>query len=339
MADCLFIVYKGRIGIYIGGERKANIDSGGYFGEMALDKESVRSADAVAETETVLFVLKDIDYKRIVFSLKNLEKSCNLKIIVNIPLFSNMSYNKMQNLLNSCALAVFNAAEFVFDISSHSNSFYILQKGVVELQIFVKVEKVNKWPVGTRSWNVRQVKQNYAVLLKTCKEGDYFGEYEILKGCERQMRAVVIETCKCLVVNSDEIKEHFWMRDERKIALIKEEYEHNILNTENDFKKKLMKKSESEQLLKTVIGNDTKRAQKLKEVLIARKQTEDRNLRKQLIENSKKEKIKGINSKAVKNPIFKTTDVTYTKNYSFENQFSKILKSSPRLQSSFSPEL
>jgi CRP-like cAMP-binding protein len=217
-ADCLFIVYKGRIGIYIAGDWKANIESGGYFGEMALDKDSVRSADAIAETDTTLFILKDIDYKRIVYSLKNLEKSLNLKLIVNIPLFVGMSYNKMQALINSCALAVFHPNDLIFDIESLSTSFYIIQKGTVELQIFVKVEKVNKWPVGTRSWNVRQIKQKYAVLFKTCKEGNYFGEYEILKGCERKMRAVVMETCKCLVINSEEIKEHFWMRDEKKLT-------------------------------------------------------------------------------------------------------------------------
>ena len=68
-----------------------------------------------------------------------------------------MSYGKIQGLLNSCALEVFNPEDIIFDIDSKSSNFYVLQKGVVELQIVISIEKVNKWPVGTKSWNIRQI--------------------------------------------------------------------------------------------------------------------------------------------------------------------------------------
>ena len=287
----------------------------------------MRTADAVTDRETYLFVLKDCDYKRIVFSLKKLEKSLNIKLLVNIPLFAGISFNKLQNILNSCALAVFNPGEKIYDIDSQSNSFYILQEGHIELQIIIEIEKINKWPIGPKSWNIRKVKKKYAVKLKDLKDGQYFGEFEVLKSCSRKMRALAMETCKCLVINSAELKDHYWIKDEKKLSEIRDEYEFGLTNTESVFKVNLKKKAENEEVLKNFIKDESKKGLKLKEVLKARKIQQDKILRKQLIENTKKEKIKGLEIDE-DNPIFKTVGISYKKNGMFEKRISKSSKNS-----------
>lgn len=335
--ECLYIVYKGRVIIMLEGEQKAHVDSGGYFGELALDRDQIRTADAITETDTYLFVIKDSDYKRIVFSLKNLEKSLNLKLLINISLFQGISYTKLQSILNSCAIAVFNPGDKIFDTNSISTSFYIIQSGLIELQIIIDIEKTNKWPVGPKTWNIREIKKRYAVKLKECKGSEYFGEFEIIKNCNRKMRAIAIETCKCLVLNSEELLSHYFIKDQKKLEEIVEEYEYSISSAEIEFRKNLQKKAENEQVLKTIIKNESKRSTKLKELFKERKKNEDEILRKQLIENSKKEKTRGLEIDE-ENPIFKTVGPDYKNSNWYQKRLSKINKDfsvSTRMKSPF----
>lgn len=335
--ECLYIVYRGKVIILLEGEQKAHVDPGGYFGELALDRDQIRTADAIAETDTYLFVIKDSDYKRIVFSLKNLEKSLNLKLLINISLFQGISYAKLQTILNSCAIAVFSPGDKIFDIDSNSTSFYIIQNGLIELQIIIEIEKTNKWPVGPKSWNIRQIKKKYAVKLKECKGSQYFGEFEIIKNCNRKMRAIAKETCKCLVLNSEELLSHYFIKDQKKLDEIVDEYEYSITLAESEFRKNLQKKVENEQVLKTIIENESKRSMKLKEAFKERKKTEDELLRKQLIENSKKEKTRGLEIDE-ENPIFKTVGPDFKNSSWYLKRHSKVDKGfseSARMKSPF----
>ena len=154
-----------------------------------------------------------------------------------------------------------------------------------------------------------------------------------MKSRDRQTRAVALETCKCLVINSSELKDHYWIKDEKKLTEIREEYELGIVDTEKMFRVNLKRKAENEEVLKNIIKDQSKKGLKLKEVLSARKVQEDKVLRKQLIENTKKEKIKGLEVDE-DNPIYRTVGMAYKKTGKFEKRFSMNALGSGRIQTS-----
>ena len=60
--DELFIVAQGQVAIYQGDTHLLNIGPGGHFGELAILRDDLRSATAVAEGDTSLFVITRQDF-------------------------------------------------------------------------------------------------------------------------------------------------------------------------------------------------------------------------------------------------------------------------------------
>jgi len=87
IADCMYLIYFGMVGIYVDGIRIGQRSQGESLGETALDNIKLRSADAFSETNVVLFKLKKIDYEHIILNLKKLEKHEYTKFIMTIPFF------------------------------------------------------------------------------------------------------------------------------------------------------------------------------------------------------------------------------------------------------------
>ena len=86
--DCMFIIYKGIVGIYVNNLRVGQRIAGDVIGETAMDTEKPRIADVIAEESLVLLRLKKIDYKSILANLKRLEKYENSKFLMTIEFFS-----------------------------------------------------------------------------------------------------------------------------------------------------------------------------------------------------------------------------------------------------------
>lgn len=318
IGDRLYMVYKGIVGIYIGKDRVAHYEEGGYFGELALDKETVRAADAIAETDVVLFTLTDLDYKRTLFSYKNLEKQKNMKIIINIPFFSCLGYLKMQNVLNSCASSIFNKGEVIYESGHTSHCFFIVKTGKVEIQIYIDVEKTNKWPIGSHLWNVRKVKSKYACPLKVVKEGEYFGEWEILNKENRKTRAVAIESSMCLMLNQQEFDICIGYQDEKLIGKINEDYKFSIEQSEKEFKSNINQKKHLRSLFPKSLCHTSEKTKKLRESILIKSDQEASLLKKRMIHNVTKNKTQDLKSlKALeKCRVIKSFDVNASKSKS-----------------------
>ncbi|OMJ70501.1 hypothetical protein SteCoe_31497 [Stentor coeruleus] len=296
IGDRLYMVYKGIVGIYIGKDRVAHYEEGGYFGELALDKETARAADAVAETDVVLFTLTDLDYKRTLFSYENLEKQNNMKILINIPFFSSLGYLKMQNILNSCASSTFHKDEVIYESGHSSHSFFIVKTGKVEIQIYIDVENTNKWPIGSHMWNIRKVKSKYAHPLKMIKEGEYFGEWEMLNKENRKTRAVALERSMCLMLNQKEFDACMGHYDEMLIKKINEEYKFNIEKSEGEFESNINKKKKLRSLFPKSQSITSEKTKKLRGSILIKSDQEASLLKKRMILNITKNKTKDLKS-------------------------------------------
>lgn len=92
----MYVIYKGTLGIYIKGNIKVGERLAGMvIGETALDNDSPRTADVVAETDVTLLKLKKTDYESIILNLKNLEKHENTRFLMAIPYFQRWSFVKV----------------------------------------------------------------------------------------------------------------------------------------------------------------------------------------------------------------------------------------------------
>ncbi|OMJ70349.1 hypothetical protein SteCoe_31680 [Stentor coeruleus] len=318
VGDRLYLVYKGTVGIYIGKDRVAHYEEGGYFGELALDKQTVRAADAVAETDAVVFTLTDFDYKRTLFSYNNLEKQKNMKIIINIPFFSCLGYLKMQNVLNSCASSTFNKDEVIYESGHASHSFFIVKSGKVEIQSYIDVEKTNKWPIGSHLWNVRKVKIKYVHPLKIVKEGEYFGEWEILNKENRKTRAVALESSMCLMLNQQEFDTCIGYQDEALVGKINEDYNFRIEQSEQEFKSNINQKKKLRSLFPKSLCLTSEKTKKLRESILIKSDLEASLLKKRIIHNVTKNKTKDLKSLNAleKCRIIKSFDTSILKNKS-----------------------
>ena len=92
----MYVIYKGVLGIYLKNNIKvAERVEGMVIGETALDNDSPRTANVIAETNVVLLKLKKTDYESIILNLKNLEKHENTRFLMTIPFFQRWSFVKV----------------------------------------------------------------------------------------------------------------------------------------------------------------------------------------------------------------------------------------------------
>lgn len=299
----MYIIYRGKVGIYKDSQRVGHCEEGGYFGELAFDKQSLRTADAIAEIASVLFQISEFDYSRIIYNFKNLEKYSNHKVFMEIPMLSNISIQKLQRLINSCAGSLFAKGEIIYEQGNQSQLFYILKSGTVELQIYAQIEKQNKWPIAANLWNVRKVKSKYVFPLKVVESGGFFGEFEIVNKKDRETRAVALEDCVCLCLTKHDYMKHVSGKDQSVVENINKKYQEEIARTEKRFREKINKSSENHSILSRVMDTSSQKLNKWKEALLVRKKIEKKNFSKRIIENVTKNQIRDLSNIKV-NPNF-----------------------------------
>lgn len=303
--DFVFIIYSGSVGIYLNSVKIAQNDEGGYFGDIALDKSSSRTADAIAETDVILFTIKAQDYKNIVFNYKTLEKHENCKFIQSIPFFSNWNFTKVQLLSNNLVPCIFKSGEVIYEFGEQSLVFYLVNRGKVEIQTFIVLKEKNRWPVGIHSWNIKKVTSEYVYPITTAGTGEFFGEFELLRKGKRETRAIALETTLCLSLNEDEFNSSFNPKEKEKLLKENKVCIPTHGGMEKSLRKKIRNQYENEKVLFDAMQiaylpvdkdsiND-KRSQKLKkwmESIRLRKKFEKEVIKSRIIKNTTKNKIK-----------------------------------------------
>lgn len=70
VGDCMFVIFSGEVGVYIGEENDkcvATLGANKVFGEKALENDSRRGATIIAHTRTVCLTLYKVDYNNIIY--------------------------------------------------------------------------------------------------------------------------------------------------------------------------------------------------------------------------------------------------------------------------------
>lgn len=214
--DCMFIIYKGQVGIYVNGLRVAHRVSGEVVGETALDTDKPRSADVIAEQVVVVLKLKKIDYSSILLTLKKLEKFESSKFLMKIEMFSKWSLPRMQVLCDYLIVSKYGPGEMIYEADSKSTGIYIILSGSVVFQKFCGIVKRNKWPVGLKSWEVQKVTNHFLIDVGRMEQGGIFGN-EAISNIPYLTRATSLGECTCLVLNTFECLQLFTKNDLNRI--------------------------------------------------------------------------------------------------------------------------
>lgn len=249
VADCMYLIYMGSVGIYVDGIRVGQRSQGESLGETALDNVKLRSADVFADTNLTLFRLKKTDYETIILNLKKLEKYEYTKFLMTIPYFQRWSFIKVQDLSNLLIQSYYKPGDVIYEKNDQSKTFYIIKEGLVQLQTYTNLEQQNKWPIGFRQWKLRKVTNKFIYPVKDLQKGEFFGENEIMHNIQRETRAIAIENTVCLVLNKSEFFEMF---NSRELEYLKQKYEIKMptkQEMEDKIKNEVYSNGEKEQIL------------------------------------------------------------------------------------------
>ena len=149
--------------------------------------------------------------------LRKTEKDGGTIFILNVQYFKKWSTLKVQRLSSSVFTQTYKRGEAIFEVGDPTETFYILKKGKVLIQMFTAVQQQNKWPVSPREWRVRKIDREYLVTLAMLRPGKVFGEIDLVEDCPRQMRALAIENCECLQVRKSDFKDIFSSTDKKRL--------------------------------------------------------------------------------------------------------------------------
>jgi signal-transduction protein with cAMP-binding, CBS, and nucleotidyltransferase domain len=209
----MYMIYEGTVGIYIKGQKVNHRASGEPLGENALVNESLRTADAIAETNVTVFKLKRADYEGIILTLKKKEKKTYSALLKSMPIFSSWKDVKIMMLAHVIIVSNYVKGEVIYEPEDPSHSFYIIKEGNVQIQTEIKILEENKWPVSPREWNIRKVTKRIYYPIQSLYKLDYFGQIELIDKELRQTRAVAITDSVCFVINRNYFEEVFNTKD------------------------------------------------------------------------------------------------------------------------------
>jgi CRP-like cAMP-binding protein len=215
IGECMFIVFSGKAEVFL----EENVSHGfvgpkQVIGEHALDTLKPRTATVVAVEPVVTFRLTKIDYDTILLNVKKLEKQKSTKLLLSIPYFRYWSYLKVQHLSNFLMKKSFAAGDVIYDKGEESDTFYIIKKGKVDIQAYVDIQHINRWPTGDKKWKIMEVNKKYIISITQLEKGSYFGESTLIEQSPRLYRVVCLNETVCLTINKDEFNDIFSPKDQ-----------------------------------------------------------------------------------------------------------------------------
>jgi len=325
-AECIWLVFKGCVGVYNGSKKVSQFTETDVFGEASFKIAVERKEDAFAEVPTITFLLKIQDYDSILITLNKTEKTEKSKFLTSIRFFQNWSLLKIQRISNFLIETQFSKGEVIYDKEEESNSFYILKSGKVEVQAYIEVKQENRWPTGTQKWKLRQIKRKHIITLKNIEPGDFFGDSEMVNSntlpeihtvseaqketvvrelkkekIPRKTRAVCRQPSVCYKMSKEEFFETFSTRDIEQLQSFKSMFLPEDEELQNKILSEIEDRSSKEKALlnamkvdvvnsggrESLLDSKTKKLRKWIDNLNHRKSLEHQRFRKRIVKEEK----------------------------------------------------
>lgn len=242
--DEMFIIYKGRVGIYKQGtsEYLEIIGPANVVGESSLENNILRTANVVAIDNVVALKIAKDNYQNVILRQKHKQRVSVLKMLKEVPFFKELLSAKLEYLVWSMAVLHYDSQQFVYLENQSANGIYFIKEGSVQLMTFVTVTNKKNLPT-TRTGNETMIERRiYELPVKTVFQGDFFGEEEALNDGKRKHKAVCLENCEILMLKKEVIFEIFGEKERNDFGNIHEKSKtKKILAKEHQKKLKLKK--------------------------------------------------------------------------------------------------
>ncbi|ANB15711.1 cAMP-dependent protein kinase regulatory subunit BCY1 [Sugiyamaella lignohabitans] len=173
--DFYYIVESGSVDFYRDHEKISSSGSGSSFGELALMYNAPRAATVVAATDSVLWALDRITFKKILLDKTTKKRKLYGEFLKEVPVLKVLSPYELSKLADALVTKVYEPGSVVIREGDKGDEFYLIESGTAT------VSKANE---GT---------------VSELKKGDYFGEVALLHDSPRQ--ATVTATTKLKVAS------------------------------------------------------------------------------------------------------------------------------------------
>jgi len=163
-----YVLRQGSCTIIYNGNKKKAIKVGECFGDTSLMYNTHRDYSVRADEDCYMWTIEKRNFKKILEYITHIIYDDTNKSVNNLPLFQILPNDKRTKIVNHLYRETHIPGQLIFDKDYISNCMYIVKDGVVELKDGNKV-------------------------LKTLKEGDYFGDLSVVGLTNRFLKAEVKE--------------------------------------------------------------------------------------------------------------------------------------------------
>ncbi|CAD8178751.1 unnamed protein product [Paramecium octaurelia] len=159
-ATLFFIIERGQCQIIINGEKKRILKPSEFFGELALMYLAPRSASVCAIGDCGFWVLERNKFRKAVEDIQQKAYETNREFLIQVKFFDFMTEEQRDSIANVLITVKFKSGESIVNEGDMANSFYIIQKGTVQV-----------------------IKQGQ--ILRQMNQGESFGEQALFGNCVR----------------------------------------------------------------------------------------------------------------------------------------------------------
>jgi CRP-like cAMP-binding protein len=218
--DCMYVIVEGSIGIYVDNDRLLyQIQKCNAVGELSLKLKTRRTATvrAIEYVKALRFSLEDYDYLMHRSSLfQRIEIS---KSIRQVDFFKSWFQGKLELLASKVLVQTFGAGQVIYKAGDSAVNMFILKTGSVKLEVYVELERRNRWPKTQKSWETCLTRKEYRQTVRIVRSLEIFGEKELLREKPRVAQATSQETSVVYVLDRSIIKEVFSESELRALEL------------------------------------------------------------------------------------------------------------------------
>lgn len=214
-ADCMYMLVKGRVGIYIGSDvAKDEVIEHNVIGESAVQTKNMRTATVKAHCDVEALKLTYEDYDHVVFRIKLQDFYQVATFLQTIEYFSAWNISKLYRLASIIIVKQYKRGQRVYNIGEEAHDLYIVKEGQVSLKVELDLERSNRWPTKVHEWAQVQTTHRYEKSLKVCTSGKFFGEQDLIARVPHSNNAICTsESCLLYIVIEDFFREIFSDKD------------------------------------------------------------------------------------------------------------------------------
>ena len=175
-----YLISTGSVEVVVNGIRKSTISSGGYFGELALLHDTLRTATVRTLAPSQLWVLSRSDFKSAVHTMITSKYIENKQFLEGVYFFQILTTGQKEAMLGLLVSQEFEPGAKIFLEGDPGQIFYIIKKGTVSCSI--KNEE-----------------------LRQLTSGDYFGEQAVIYSTKRTATVTAITKVSVLSLGAEDL--------------------------------------------------------------------------------------------------------------------------------------